>query len=295
MLTEITPGLRRITAPNPGPMTGTGTQTYLLGTSDIAVIDPGPATEAHLQAILGAVRGARITSILITHGHLDHTALVPALVAETGAAVLAFGEPSAGRSALMRALADRPGLRGGEGLDHGFRPDARLADGDVIGGTDWAVRAVHTPGHLSSHLSFRLEDSDILFTGDTVMGWSTTLISPPDGSVSDFLQSLDRMMALPERQYLPGHGDPVADGPALAARQKAHRLERECQVLEALGDGARSLGALTAEIYHDVPEHLHRAAARNVLAHLVDLAEQGRVLLPEGPLDTGKFRCRTAV
>ncbi|WP_112323819.1 MBL fold metallo-hydrolase [Oceanibium sediminis] len=288
---DLAPDLRRLTAPNPSPMTSDGTQTYLLGTESLAVIDPGPDDRAHLAAILSAVpAGARISHILITHAHLDHSAGAPALARATGAPILSFGGATEGRSPEMQELAGRKGLLGGEGIDPGFTPDQRLRHGDAVAGQGWRLRAHHTPGHLSSHLSFALEGRDIVFTGDTVMGWSTTLISPPDGSVGAFLGALDHLMGLEERRYLPGHGAAVDDGPALAATQKAHRLARSAQILDALREGQATLESITEAIYRDVPRHLHRAAARNVLAHLIDLAQSGRVAMPADDLSTGDFR-----
>ncbi len=279
----------RLTAPNPGPMTHTGTQTYLIGHEAVAVIDPGPDDPGHVAAVLDAAQGP-ISHILVTHAHVDHTGAVPALAKATGAPVLAFGPATAGRSEGMARLAARGGVTGGEGVDAGFAPDQILADGARVAGPDWQVTALHTPGHLSSHMSFVLDDTDIVFTGDTVMGWSTTLISPPDGSVGDFMASVERLAALGRARYLPGHGDIVPDGPTEALRQAAHRRAREAQVVQALEHGPGTPGDLTTQIYHDVPQHLHPAAQRNVLAHLIDLAEQGRVAMPDGTLEQGRFR-----
>ncbi|MEM9642082.1 MAG: MBL fold metallo-hydrolase [Pseudomonadota bacterium] len=284
-ITPIAAGVRRLTAPNPGPMTATGTQTYILGEGDIAVIDPGPASVAHSEAILEL---GRVSHILVTHAHLDHSGGVAALVRATSAPVLAFGPATAGRSELMTKLANRGGLAGGEGIDHAFTPDRRLNHGDRITGDGWDLTALHTPGHLSSHMCFVLEGRNMILSGDTVMGWSTTLISPPDGSVGAFLNSMDLLAARPEQVYLPGHGEPVEDGPARARQQAVHRRMREAQILEAVGTGA-SAAELTARIYSDVAAHLHPAAQRNVLAHLIDLAEKRVLLMPGGPLERAKF------
>ena len=206
---EIAPGVRRILAPNPGPMTYQGTNTYLLGRRRVAIVDPGPEDAAHLARMLDAVGDGEVTHILITHAHVDHTSAVPALAAATGAAVLAFGRATDGRSAAMAEIARRYEIEGGEGLDLAFEPDQRLSDGAVLESDEWQVEALHTPGHLSNHMSFFLSGSDVVLTGDTVMGWSSTLISPPDGSISAFMGSMDRLMARPERLYLPGHGPAV--------------------------------------------------------------------------------------
>lgn len=286
----LAPGLRVLTAPNPGPMTATGTRSYLLGRRRLAVVDPGPDDAGHVAALLQAANGAEITHILVTHAHRDHSGAVPALARETGATVLAFGPASAGRSPSMAALAGRPGLGGGEGVDADFVPDRALEHGERVEGGDWAVTALHTPGHLSSHLCFVLEGPGAILTGDTVMGWASTLISPPDGSVGAFLASMELLEAREEELYLPGHGPPIARGRAEAARLRAHRLERSAQVTAALREGVRTVPQITRRLYADTPPALHGAAARNVLAHLVDLAEQGRVVLPDGPLDSGEFR-----
>ncbi|MEM8787562.1 MAG: MBL fold metallo-hydrolase [Pseudomonadota bacterium] len=285
---RIAPDILRLTAPNPGPMTATGTQTYLIGDAGVAVVDPGPDDPAHVAAIQAAAPGP-IEAILVTHAHLDHSGAVPALQAATGAPVLAFGAAHDGRSPAMAALADRPGLAGGEGIDAGFRPDRRLVDGETLRGADWQITALHTPGHLSNHMCFALGNSPWLLTGDTVMGWSSTLISPPDGSVSAFLASLEALLQRPQTHYLPGHGPPVPNGPAQCRAQAAHRHMRARQIESELARGAASVTDLTARIYHDVPAQLHKAAARNVLAHLLDGVERGRVTLPAGDLSTGLF------
>ncbi|MSU89097.1 MBL fold metallo-hydrolase [Rhodobacteraceae bacterium 2CG4] len=287
----VAPGVRALTAPNPGPMTHAGTRTYLLGRQAVAVIDPGPDDAAHLAAILAALEpGARITHILVTHAHRDHSAAAPALRAATGAPVLAFGPPEAGRSPMMAALAARGDLAGGEGIDRGFRPDRCLRHGEVLAAPEWTLEALHTPGHLSSHLSFALPQAGTLFTGDTVMGWSTTVISPPDGSVGAFRASMALLAARPERLYLPGHGAPVINGPATARAQGAHRGLREAQILAALAEGPQTVAALVRRLYAGLAAPLRPAAARNVLAHLLELAEQGRTALPDAPLMEAEFR-----
>lgn len=291
---RIAPGVTVLTAPNPGPMTGAGTNSYVLGGRDVAIVDPGPDSADHLRALLALVpRDGAVSHILVTHAHLDHTAGVAALQAATGAPVHAFGPATAGRSAFMARLATRAGLAGGEGIDTGFAPDQILPDGARIGGDDWAVQAVHTPGHLSNHLCLAVEGTDMVLTGDHMMGWSSTLISPPDGSLADFMASAEKLLDRREARYLPGHGDPVADGKALVARQIAHRRTRSGQIVQALGRGPATVAELTAQIYADVPAHLHRAAARNVLAHLIDFAETGQMALPAGRLDQARFTLGT--
>ncbi len=285
----LTPRIRRLTAPNPGPMTHTGTQTYLLGRAGgpVAVIDPGPDDPAHVSAILEAA--GEVSHILVTHGHRDHTGAVAALVRETGAPVHAFGPARAGRSDYMAALAARGDLAGGEGIDEGFAPDVVLEDGTWIEGEGWRLQALHTPGHLSNHMCFALPDEGVVFTGDTLMGWSSTLISPPDGSVGAFMTTMGRLMNRDESHYLPGHGEAVPDGQALAAQQRDHRLSREAQIRAHLAEGPHTLAQLTSAIYADIDARLHPAAARNVLAHLIDLAERGLLELPEDDLSRAAF------
>lgn len=270
-------GVRRLLAPNPSPLTGPGTNTYVLGRGEVAVVDPGPAEEAHLAALLAALEGERVAAILVTHAHRDHSALAPRLAAETGAAVLAFGDARAGRPEGLEGL----DLGGGEGVDRGFAPDRRLADGEGLrlGGAE--VAAIHTPGHFGNHMAFAV--GHVVLTGDVAMGWASTLISPPDGDVSAFLASCARLKALGPRVLLPGHGEAVTDPAARLDWLVAHRREREAQIVAALRDGPATAAMLVPRLYVDTPPALHPAAERNVLAHLVDLAARG-LAEPDGPL-----------
>jgi glyoxylase-like metal-dependent hydrolase (beta-lactamase superfamily II) len=268
---ELEPGLRRLRAPNPSPMTFTGTNTYLVGDGEVAVIDPGPALPAHHAAIRAALGpGERIGGILLTHSHLDHSPLAAALSAETGAPVMAAGPSDWGRSATMAGLARGGALGGGEGVDADFAPDRRIGEGDVLGGGWGEIAVIATPGHMANHLSFAWRGA--LFSGDMVMGWSTSLVSPPDGDMTAFMASLDKLGRRDDRVYYPGHGDPVADPQARVAELIAHRRGREAQIRAAL----ETVESATAEelaraIYTDVTPALIPAATRNVLAHLIDL------------------------
>ncbi|PWJ10903.1 MBL fold metallo-hydrolase [Jannaschia seohaensis] len=267
-------GLRRLVAPNPSPMTETGTNSYVLGTTDLAVIDPGPDDAAHLAALERAVAGRPVRAVIVTHSHLDHSPGAAPLADKLDAPVLAFGPSEAGRSAVMRGLDGLVG--GGEGVDAGFRPDERLADGALVTGEGWTLEALHTPGHMANHLSLHWRERNETFTGDTVMGWASTLISPPDGDLGQFMASLDRLEALEARRFHPGHGAPIDASSARCRALRTHRLGREAAVLAALSRPQR-IADLVPQIYADTPPPLHGAAARNLLAHLVHLEQTGRV------------------
>ncbi len=279
----LAPGLRLVLAPNASPMTERGTNTYILGEGAVTVIDPGPADPAHLAAISAALHpGERISQILVTHAHLDHSPAAAPLSAQTGAPVLAFGDARAGRSRRMAALSGGD-LGGGEGVDTGFAPHERLADGVTLEAGGQVLTAIHTPGHFGNHLCFQWGGA--LFSGDHVMGWAPSLVSPPDGDLTDFMASLDRIEALGALAYYPGHGAPIEEGAARVRALRAHRRGREEAIRAALRDGARSLGAITDRVYTDVPPALLPAAARNVLAHLIDLQARNLARFdgPPGP------------
>lgn len=289
---EVAPGVRRVTCRNPSAMTFTGTRSYLVGRGALALIDPGPANREHLAAIAAALEpGERIAHILVTHSHVDHSPGARAVAEATGAPVHAFGPHGAGLSETMRRLkADGVALGGGEGGDGGFRPDHLLAEGETVGsaaGHDaggWALTALHSPGHLSNHICLVLEGIGILFTGDTVMGWATTLVSPPEGDMAAFMATLRRLAGRTgDRLYLPGHGHPVTDPAAMVAFQIAHREERMTQILTRLAGGPADAGELARAIYTDVDPVLLPAARRNVLATLIGLLDEGRVAT-RGPL-----------
>lgn len=274
---DDTKALRVILAPNPSPLTGPGTNTFLLGRDQIAVIDPGPDLPEHRAAVLAAAGagGGRITHIFVTHAHRDHSPGAEPLSRETGAPVLAFGPALAGRSVPMQRLAATGLIGGGEGVHDGFAPDVLLRDGETIKTPEWRLTALHTPGHFGNHLCFRWDGT--VFTGDLVLGWASTLISPPDGDLADYLRSLDRLAALGSERFLPAHGDPVEDPAARLAELAAHRRARTAQIVAVLRDGAVTAEVLTRRIYTDIPTALLPAATRNVLAHLIALADLGAV------------------
>ncbi|MGJ8627814.1 MAG: MBL fold metallo-hydrolase [Sulfitobacter sp.] len=277
------PGLRRITSPNPSPMTYRGTNTYLIGTRGLAVIDPGPDNADHLRAILAAVGpDQHISHILVTHSHLDHSPLARPLARRCGAPVLAFGGADAGRSDVMHSLVAGGLIGGGEGIDIGFEPDQTLSDGQVIDGEDWTLNTIHTPGHLGNHLC--LAWGDACLTADHVMGWASSLVSPPDGDLTDFMASCAKLQTRDWRVFYPGHGAPILDPAARLAWLVGHRKTRESAIIAHLGRGPHTAQGLTSLIYTDTPPTLREAAARNVLAHLIDLYGRS-IVTPGGSLN----------
>ena len=266
-VTELSPMIRRVVAENPSAFTLYGTGTYIVGRGQVAIIDPGPALDDHVDAVLQAVAGEQVTHLLVTHTHIDHSPAARAVQQRTGAPTYGFGPHGGGR--------DGPQVE--EGGDYGFVPDVVVGDRDVIAGAGWTVEAVHTPGHTSNHLCFALREEDVLFSGDHVMGWSTTVVSPPDGDMTAYMASLDKLLARDDRRYWPTHG-PAIDQPQDYVRSyKRHRLAREAAILAALKAGARAIPEMVATIYADVPRHLHGAAGRSVLAHLIHLHREGRI------------------
>ncbi len=288
----LEPGIRRILAPNPSPMTYEGTNTYLVGRGRVAVIDPGPALPAHHDAILAALEpGESISHILVTHSHLDHSPLARPISKSTGALVHAFGDSSTGRSEVMAGLAEAGLVGGGEGVDGGFEPDERLADGTIVEGDDWKLTALWTPGHFGNHLCFAFGDA--VFTGDHVMGWASTLVSPPDGDLTAYMASTERLAVRGDRVFHPGHGKPVTEPRARAEWLLDHRRSREAAILERLDWRGHTVAELTRDIYTDVSSALIAAARRNVLAHLIDLSERGLAAAePHLSADARYFRRR---
>ena len=264
---EIAPGVRRLLAANPSPFTFTGTQTYVVGAGEVAVIDPGPDLADHVDAILSVTRGERIAAILCTHTHRDHSPASRALAAAAGAPII---------GCAPLALEDE-GPRADAAFDFDYRPDRVLEDGERLQGEGWVLEAVATPGHTSNHLCFALAGTGALFTGDHVMGWSTTVVSPPDGDMTDYMASLDLLLGRDDRVYLPAHG-PAVDNPNAHVRGLiVHRRMREKQILAQIEAGEGRIPAMVAVMYKEIDPRLHPAAGRSVLAHLVDLERRGLV------------------
>ncbi|MEM8536424.1 MAG: MBL fold metallo-hydrolase [Pseudomonadota bacterium] len=270
---KLADDLHLVLAPNPSPMTFLGTNTFLLGTDTLAVIDPGPDHPSHLQAVLAAINSRPVSHILVTHSHLDHSPLARPLADATGAPICAFGDSTAGRSPVMQTLASQGLLGGGEGIDAAFAPDIILNDGEVVSGQWGEVTALHTPGHIGNHMCFAQPQR--AFTGDHVMGWASSLVSPPDGDLTDFMGSCRRLLALDAAVFYPAHGAPITDPVARLHWLIKHRQQREADILTALAGGAATVSDLTKRIYTDVDPALIPAAERNVLAHLIDLSGRG--------------------
>lgn len=282
----LAPNLRRVLAPNPSPMTYRGTNTYLLGAEQIAVIDPGPESQAHLDALLSACSDQEITHIVVTHSHVDHSPLAKALSQATGAPVLAYGPSSAGRSDAMLACLEAGMNSGGEGIDPDFAPDILLKDGEVFSAGDQTLTALHTPGHMGNHLCFAWDNT--LFCGDLVMGWASSLVSPPDGDLTDFMASCVKIRDLDPQVMHAGHGAPITEPIARIDWLIAHRNARAEQILEQLKHGPKPALILAQEIYTDTPKALIPAATRNVFAHLIDL-EGKNLVTREGVPNEGAF------
>lgn len=275
-VTQMGDGITRLRAANPSAMTGSGTNSYVVrGAIGAVVIDPGPDLDQHLEAILRELDGRPLEAILITHAHLDHTALVPRLVERSGAAVLAYGRADEGRSERMQLLALAGSIDGGEGLDLAFAPDKKIRHAEMLRFDGLEIEVFATPGHLSGHLSFAYLNQ--LFSGDHVMGWSTSLISPPDGDMGAYMGSLAALQHRNWLRFLPGHGPEVTDPAARLATLIAHRKEREAAILFSLKTGPATAKSLATRIYTDISSNLLPAAARNILAHLIDLQDRNHV------------------
>ncbi|WP_019053056.1 MBL fold metallo-hydrolase [Sphingobium xenophagum] len=265
----LSPLVARVLAPNPSPFTFTGTQTYVVGSSDVAVIDPGPDEADHLTALTAAIAGRPVVAIVCTHTHRDHSPAAQPLRAMTGAPVIGCAP----------LTLDDDGPRADAAFDAAYRPDRILADGERLAGEGWTLEAVATPGHTSNHLCFALVEEQALFTGDHVMGWSTSVISPPDGDMADYMRSMQRLLERQDIIYYPAHGEPIDNPQRLVRGMIGHRKQREGQILRFLERNGDSLiPDMVAEMYKGVDPRLHPAAGRSVLAHLIDLHQRGLVM-----------------
>ena len=269
---RLEPLVSRILAANPSPFTYTGTETYLVGTTDVAVIDPGPDLPEHVDALLRAIDGRPAVAILCTHTHRDHSPASRMVKAATGAPII---------GCAPLAL-DDDGPRADAAFDRDYRPDRVLADGEQVTGDGWTLTAVATPGHTSNHLCFALEESGALFTGDHVMGWSTSVIAPPDGDMGDYMASLDKLLRRKDRIYYPAHGDAVEKPQRLVRGMMGHRKQREGQILRLLGQQVGEIPEMVGKMYVGLDPRLTGAAGRSVLAHLIDLRQRGIVSGTEG-------------
>jgi glyoxylase-like metal-dependent hydrolase (beta-lactamase superfamily II) len=257
----------RVLAPNPSPFTYTGTQVHLVGTTDLAIIDPGPDDPAHIAALVAAIAGRPVTAIVVTHTHRDHSPATRPLAAITGA-------PIVGCAPL--ALDDL-GPRADASFDADYAPDRVLANGESVSGEGWTLTAIATPGHTSNHLAFALPESKALFSGDHVMGWSTSIVSPPDGDMAAYMASLEKLLPRDDRIYYPGHGDPIENPQRLVRGMLGHRKQREGQILRLLRASSETIPAMVARMYVGIDPRLFPAAERSVLAHLIDLRQRGEV------------------
>ena len=282
---EVVPGVRRVLCDNPSPFTFTGTVSYIVGRGKVAIIDPGPDSEAHAKAVLNAVRGETVTHIFVTHTHRDHSPNAARIKAATGAPVYAEGPHRASRP---RFESEKHSPE--SGADRDFHPDIRLGDGEVVAGDGWALEAVATPGHTANHMAFAWKQRSLLFVGDHVMGWSTSIVAPPDGSMVDYMASLEKLSRRDEQLYLSGHGPEIPDGPRFARHLVRHRKAREASILHRLAKGEADIPTLVRAIYIGLDPRLSGAAGYSVLAHLEDLVTRGVVLTDGDPVIGGRYR-----
>jgi glyoxylase-like metal-dependent hydrolase (beta-lactamase superfamily II) len=284
---EVMPGVRRVMADNPGPFTFKGTLSYVVGRGKVAIIDPGPADERHIAALLNAVRNETVTHIFVTHTHRDHSPAVPAIKAATGATVYAEGPH---RAARPLHIGEHNPLEGSG--DRDFKPDIMLKDGEVVTGDGWSIEAVTTPGHTANHMAFAFKDKNVLFAGDHVMGWATSIVAPPDGAMSDYMASLHKLTKRPEQIYFPGHGPAISDASRFVNYYILHRKAREDSILHRLGKGATDIPTIVRASYIGIDPRLINAAGLSVLAHLEDMVTRGLVETDGPPAIDGIYRLK---
>ena len=282
---EPMPGVRRVLCNNPSPFTFKGTVSYIVGRGNVAIIDPGPEDPTHSSALLDAVRGETVTHIFVTHTHRDHSPGVPAIKAATGALVLGEGPH---RAARALHVGDGPRLESSNDVD--FKPDRALADGEVVRGDGWTLEAVTTPGHTANHMAFAFKENNVLFSGDHVMAWSTPVVAPPDGSMGDYMASLQKLSKRAEPVYFPGHGPAVNNAPRFVAAYILHRKAREASILNRLQNGESDIPTMVNAIYANLDPRLIKAAGMSVLAHLEDLVARGAVATNGPPSIAGRYR-----
>jgi glyoxylase-like metal-dependent hydrolase (beta-lactamase superfamily II) len=270
---KLTSLITRVLANNPGPFTFKGTGVYIVGTRDVAVIDPGPLIGEHVEALKRALDGRRVSHILVTHTHSDHSPAAAPLKEWSGAKTYAFGPHGSGKE---------DGVKVEEGGDRDFVPDIRVRDGETIAGDGFTFECVYTPGHTSNHMCFALQEEHALFSGDHVMGWSTTVVTPPDGDMAEYMASLRKLQARDDRILYPTHGAPIREPKPFLQSYVDHRLEREAQILACIRDGVSTIPEMVARMYADIDKRLHPAASRSVLAHLIQLEREGRVVQKDG-------------
>jgi len=278
-------GIRRIMANNPGPFTFKGTVSYIVGRGKVAIIDPGPDDAAHIGALLDAVRNETVTHIFVTHTHRDHSPAVPAIKAATGAEVYAEGPH---RAARPLHIGEHNPLDAS--ADRDFRPDVMLKDGEVVAGDGWSIEAVTTPGHTANHMSYALKDKNVLFAGDHIMAWATSIVAPPDGAMSDYMASLAKLAHRKETVYFPGHGPAITDASRFVNYYILHRKAREASILHRLSKGETDIPTIVRAIYIGIDPRLTGAAGLSVLAHLEDLVARGLVETDGQPAIDGVYR-----
>jgi glyoxylase-like metal-dependent hydrolase (beta-lactamase superfamily II) len=282
---QVAPGVRALVANNPGPFTYKGTVSYIVGNGKVAILDPGPDDDTHIGALLDAVRGETVTHIFVTHTHRDHSPAVPKVKAATGAKVFAEGPHR-----LARPLHIGETRRLDASADMDFAPDVKLADRDVVSGDGWTMEAITTPGHTANHMAYAFKEADLLFAGDHVMAWSTTIVAPPDGAMTDYMASLQKLARRGEPIYLPGHGAPVRDAQRYVQFLIKHRQGREASILHRLGKGAADIPTIVKAVYIGLDPRLVGAAALSTLAHMEDLVARGIVATDGPPSIEGTYR-----
>ncbi len=278
-------GVRRLLCNNPSPFTFTGTNSYIIGTGNVAIVDPGPDDDAHLNALLDAVRGETVTHIFVTHTHLDHSPGVPRIKQATGAKVYAEGPHRASRPKYASEMRSSE-----SGADRAFRPDVMLKDGEVVSGDGWALEAVTTPGHTANHMAFSWPERGLTFVGDHVMGWSTSIVAPPDGSMVDYMASLEKLTRRGEQLYFSGHGPEIPDAVRFVHFLIRHRRAREVSILHRLAKGEADIPAIVRASYIGIDPRLVGAAGYSVLAHLEDLVARGLVATDGDPTIASVYR-----